>query len=341
MHARNYTFGVALCLACAASAAAQTAPRPGFLPPLDDRQTITRLLQSASAREQAWGAWYAGRDHHTELVPLLHQVVLARANATSLDDSAAVAAALDALIQMQGGAPAELLPLVYERRPAEALILASHARADATPFLLHLMKGEKGEAWFAAANLLLSTHPRGYAAALLESLEISVYVRVSDDGAAGGVPMNPVGAGIACGGIGVAPGLPPWAVCRLNPFPHPGVVVLAPGPKPIYYRRSLAPAGQTPTASTVTIGGPNNSDRLEYVAKLLGREDSELPVHAAESFGVRRTATAGLNAELARIREDVQRRYTGLLRMLFDADLLAEAEARAFAVAPVDVILHD
>ena len=41
-----------------------------------------------------------------------------------------------------------------------------------------------------------------------------------------------------CGGIGAAEGLPPWPAYKLTPFAVSGVVVLAPGPTPVYYQRT-------------------------------------------------------------------------------------------------------
>ena len=88
-----------------------------------DSSKVVQLLQSADPREQAWGAWYAGRDMQPELVPYLEQVVLHRLGSESVADSAALDIALDALIQLRTPVPSDLLVAVHARRPAQALAL--------------------------------------------------------------------------------------------------------------------------------------------------------------------------------------------------------------------------
>ena len=45
---------------------------PGPPPPQDPHAATAALLRSADAAEQAWGAWYAGRDQLRQFVPELH-----------------------------------------------------------------------------------------------------------------------------------------------------------------------------------------------------------------------------------------------------------------------------
>ena len=58
-----------------ASVQAQPDDRPGFKSSAQPSpvESVARLLQSNDPREQAWGAWYAGRDVMPQLVPLLER----------------------------------------------------------------------------------------------------------------------------------------------------------------------------------------------------------------------------------------------------------------------------
>jgi hypothetical protein len=124
--AHKSVIGLVLILT-ASSPAAQTLSRPAFTQsdkstPAD---TIRALLQSADAREQAWGAWYAGSNALSQLAAMLQQVVELRALDGSLAAHAAFDAAVDALIQLNAKVPEAIVRLVHERSQAAALILGN------------------------------------------------------------------------------------------------------------------------------------------------------------------------------------------------------------------------
>ena len=104
----------------AACASAQPEPTAG---------QARRLLQSQSLLNKAWGAWYAGASHNPALrEPLLAALRRARSLSGSARDSKAYAyvqALFDALIQIPGVVPSEvILPFEANWRP-EILILLS------------------------------------------------------------------------------------------------------------------------------------------------------------------------------------------------------------------------
>ena len=246
-------------VAMACSAAAQTRTQPGF--DATRRPTTTEavgaLLQSADAREQAWGAWYAGSNVMPQLAPLLQQVIELRALDQSLEARAAFDVAVDALIQLNAKVAEAVVRIVHARSEAAALILASHNREAMSDFLRETVEQGRDDAWFAAANLLLQgrtslAEPHGFAAILLRQLSIQLQVYVSDTGGGGGGVGGSVGVG--CGAAGAAPGLPPWPQYTLTTYAHAGVVVHATGPTPSYYRRTVAPAGSMPAVSVSTRG---------------------------------------------------------------------------------------
>ena len=189
---------------------------PGFSRLPDPNAAIVTLLQSADPRDQAWGAWLAGRDHLTQLAPLVQQVVTERVFGLSLNERAAVDVALDALIQMRQGLPPNALKHVAESKPAQALILAAFATSDDVEideFLFETLRGNDYYRWFAAANVLLQRRTFGLASTIISQLRLTVRVSVTSENShilsrsgSGGA----WGAGCGAGGA-TATGLPPWA----------------------------------------------------------------------------------------------------------------------------------
>ena len=313
---------------------------PGFDRRSDNPRARTiAWLQSADPRQQAWGAWFSGRDVQPEMIPLLQQVVSSRIASAAMAEMAAADVALDALIQLNAAVPADLLLLVHERRPAQALVLLSKGGEDAADALVTLMRREKGLSWFAAANLALVRKPPQFGVALLEGMQLTATLVVSDTGTVG--MGSGGGMGIGCGGIGAAEGLPPWPAYKLTPFAASGVVVLAPGPTPVYYQRTVGPAGSTPAGSTISIGGPSTSDRLKYLAAVAGVDVSTLPLRGEEHESLAWRGAAAIDAAVARIREDLRRRYALLLGILVNARVLTGDDAAALPPPQVSIIVHD
>ena len=147
--------------------------------------------------------------------------------------------------------------------------------------------------------------------------------------------------GIGCGGIGAAEGLPPWPAYKLTPFAVSGVVVLAPGPTPVYYERTVGPAGSTPAGSTIAIGGPSTSDRLKYLAEIAGVDASTLPLRGEEHEPLAWRGAPAIDATVARIRQDLRRRYALLLGVLVNARVVTGHDAAALPPPHVSIIVRD
>ena len=127
---------------------------------------------------------------------------------------------------------------------------------------------------------------------------------------------------IGCGGSGRAPGLPPWAEYDLSSYGTPGLTILSTGPVPIYYRRVLAPAGQTPAFCDSSRAGPDGTDRMAYLAGAAGVEQDQLPLQAHNQSSLVWTSSDRPVAEIARIREDLTPRHAALLQLLVARQLL-------------------
>lgn len=306
---------------------------------------MVRLLQSTDPREQAWGAWYAGRDYLQQFTPLIQQLIAQHVSGASINEIAAVDVALDALIQMKQGLPSSTLASVSERRPEQALILAGFAARDdreVDPFLFEMLRTNDYYRWFAAANLLLERRTFGLASAIIGSLRLSVHVSVtSGDRSSGSGFGSAAGSSIGCGVGGVgAPGLPPWADYRLGTAASPGLVVLSTGPTTVYYQRIIAPAGSMAAPSSVQRAGPSADDRLQYLASLAGHVPDSLPVRGTEFREVRLEAGAALDRALESVRADILSRWAVLAQALVRVEALSQ-ESAATDLPTVDLVVHD
>jgi hypothetical protein len=273
------------------------------------------------------------------MVPLLEQVVWMRIGSSGLADTAALDTALDALITLNAKVPPELLLAVFDRRPAQATILLARGGDGASSALLEIASRQQGTPWFAAANLLLARWTPGFGAVLLQDIELHATIVVSDTGAGFGGGIGG-GAFRSCGAIGHAGDLPPWAHYALTTAPQQGVMVLALGPTPVYYRRTIAPAGHTPAGSESSLGGPVTRDRLSYAAALLRVDPSALPVKAFEHHTLRRSA-GNVRAHVERIRANLLERYLLLLEKLVAARALSEDEIDRLPLPAINLVVHE
>jgi hypothetical protein len=305
---------------------------PLAVPPAD----AGALLQSSNAREQAWGAWIAGRDLKRETIPSLQQLIASRLGTSSVPDIYVLDVAVDALIQMRAAVQPEVAMWLYDRRQAQALILLSMAGSAADSALLRIAAAEEGLPWFVAANVLVTRRAAGLGALLLSDLEITVVVLESG----GGGFIGGSSSGVGDGGSGLAAGFPPIAHYRLSTASRPGSVVVANGPRTVYYERTLSEPGRGPAASTLRIGGPTSDERLAYIAALLGTDRSQLPVRAQESRNAPARGTAGHQAAVDEIRNDFERRSEALVRLMVERGALTEAEAATVTAPRVNVVIR-
>jgi hypothetical protein len=321
---------------------AQTTAMPGTAPVREDPRAIVRgLLASPDAKTQAWGAWYAGRDLMTDLIPGLIAVVSQHANAGTLAEHAARDVALDSLIQLRAEVPADLVARLMEDKPDQALILAARIQ-DAGDTLLEFVQAnpDAAEHWFAAANMLLSQRQPGFARVLVAKLTLAIDVQVSDEGNMGG--GFGAGMSIGCGGGPGPPdrGLPPWAAYDVTTHASPDVVVLALGPIPVYYERHLSTGGVMPMPSRSSIQGPTSQQRLQYVAALMDISEKSLPIRAEAFHSIKWTDQPSLDAAIHSFRADTRRRFARIVSDLVQAGLIPKEEA-ADIEPVITVAVHD
>jgi hypothetical protein len=308
-------------------------------PAVDVRTTVRTLLRSADPVQRAWGAWWSTQFQIRDVTDVLQDIVASYVEGASVGESVATDLALDALIQFRAVVPSDLAMRAYERRPAQALILLA-LNKDADEALLTIAHRESGLPWFAASNLLLERRAAGFAEVLLQNLTLSAQLTITLDGSGYGGGFGG-GTGRGCGGGAYTEGLPPWPWYELRSSARTGMLVLAQGPRPVYYERFVGPPGRGPSGGSHTIGGPQTSDRIEYLNVLAGTNNRPERLRGYESYSVQWRDGMTIEDEVANVHADLVRRYRGLLQALIDRQALSEEAARAFEVPATDIVVHD
>jgi hypothetical protein len=253
----------------AACASAQPEPTAG---------QARRLLQSQSLLNKAWGAWYAGASHNPALrEPLLAALRRARSLSGSARDSKAYAyvqALFDALIQIPGVVPSEvILPFEANWRP-EILILLSRDPRGAESDLLAMRERSMPEPeWYAVNALLFAMNSKPFFQKTLQEIQITRQFVIQDHLAVwcGGT------TGCAVSTRSFPKGFPPIALYQ---FPEtwgetaqPGDTLLLGGPVAICYRRTVVPADGTAEWSECKANPTGTGPRQVHLAQLFSAID--------------------------------------------------------------------
>ena len=300
---------------------------------------IQRLLESTTPSEQAWGAWLAAQARGFGLIPLIRQVADRYRAADDWRESAVASAALDALIQLQASVPAGWSRTFLEKWPAQTLILLSRAGGDAGPVLLDVARSQRGVRWLAAANLLLTRRTPGFAAHLLDDLEISAWVLITkDQSQLGG--MGALDASVGHGGVGRLPDFPPLANYYLSSSANAGGVVLSPGPVTIYYFRDVSQPGETANPIWHDTTAPRPRHRLQYVSALLAPTGG-LGLAEFESRSIVWTNQNALDAEVESLKTEIGRKFSSIVQQLVTRGLMTAEEAKATPPPKIAIQIKD
>ena len=305
-----------------------------------DQAAVSQLLSSSDPHDQAWGSWVAGQYSMRVAIPAIVQVASACIARDDRDSQLVLDIALDALIQLRAQVPAEFLQSILPKRKPQALVLLSFAGDSANNALLKMLATEHGVGWYAAADILLPRKVAGFGSALLRDLKITVHVTISKDGTVtvGGSDLLQTTNGD--GPTLVIAGFPPIAHYLVTPYANPTGVVLAIGPKPVYYQRSVGPPGHA-AAGSLEVSGPTSSELIGYVAALLDTDQPRLNLTATESHAVAWRDQAALDIETEVIRSEIRRRYESVIRQLRQKALLSDSEAAQLSVPRIEVVIHD
>jgi hypothetical protein len=257
-------------------------------PPSIGAQETTRarlLLHSTRWVDKAWGAYFAGRLHSTDLaVDILDEFrasgILSAASPSS-EEHAFIAALFDAAIESGVQVHAAVLDPFEGGWDEQVLVLLALSRArDREDSLLRLSDARPDMAWSAANNLLFGMKSRKWYVKTLGELSITQRFTVIDPDS---VPPNVSGTGGGDCGDGmtqIPKGFPPIALYTLQSTPGTGLVLLAPGPVDVYYRRTVVPTDQqTGFGSCFSVN--RMKVRIGYLAALakMSAEEAEKLFH--------------------------------------------------------------
>jgi hypothetical protein len=241
---RSFCLPVVACLA-ACVAMAQTPP--------DETAEVAsarQLLSSSDWAAKALGAFQAGRLHDGSLLGSLGDELrkardLSYAGKES-EQYAYVQSLFDALIVGGVSAPSDVVwPSCRDRVP-ECLILLARCGADETNLLSLRGVDLHDPEWLAVNNLLLGMHSGQFLANMIAGAEAAHDFVVSDPGpGTGSGGSYPIGWGLPPDVVRRFPQrFPPIGVYELlTRMPGAGDVLLTAGRHPVYYRRTVVPAG--------------------------------------------------------------------------------------------------
>jgi hypothetical protein len=296
---------------------------------------IAKQLDSTNPTTIAWGAYNAAAYHRDDMIPRLQQLLETPPATDRMEQYAFTDVVLDALIQLKAKIPARMVVPYIEKRPVQAFVLLANAtgRHDV---LLRLLPRLAGYQWFAAADMLFEDRAPDLIAELIRPLRLRLAIYVVDNEASGGSGSgNAASRGIG-DGIGQSPrDYPPHAEYRFE-SPGVGFVVLAAGPRPVYYSRNVTRTFQY-GVSEVSVSGPTDDDRLAYLHAMA--DPSGAPILRAETVErIRWTSAGALVSRVRDLRAELLQRFRYMVER---ADQSRSLPASRPIDPPVDVRLED
>lgn len=204
-----------------------------------------RLLESQSLRDKAWGAWFAGASHDPTLRErLLAQLEIAhplRNAPRDTEEYAYIQALFDALIQMPGPIPTDvILPFEDSWRSEILILLSRDPSAEGVERALLDMREHSmpSPEWAAVNDLLFAISSKPFFQTTLEEIRITHTFVIADQWA------GSCGGALGCGGSRrhFPKGFPPIGLYQLwTAFTVPGDIVFIEQPVAIHYRRIVIP----------------------------------------------------------------------------------------------------
>ncbi|MHC4164848.1 MAG: hypothetical protein ACYSUM_22260 [Planctomycetota bacterium] len=281
------------------------------------------LAQGASPRDQAWYAWRAGERGDRAAIPELRRMLQDTADRTVRET------VLDALIQLKAHVPWTELEDLPRRQLTRVLILqAQRPRRNRDGLLALLDRSLPHYHWTAVCNLLAARKAPGLAARLLARFEPTLRIAVvdPDDSRTHGWGLG-VGNARGDGRLTVAEGWPPRAHYSLTDGKG---ILIAPGRRPISYRRKVVDKG------TRGIGGSapqedRNPLRIEYLAQLLDADAKQLPLRARHDVQIAWSDARRFEEDVRAARRRVRSAHRQVVARLAERGLLTEKEAAALA----------
>ncbi|MGD0049089.1 MAG: hypothetical protein ABSE42_18985 [Bryobacteraceae bacterium] len=237
-----------------------------------ETERARQLLNSAQWVDKAWGAYLAGRLHSDDLDRLLIEQFReagALRNAQGYtDEHAYVATLFDAAIEAGITVPAGLLEPFEESWPYPVLILLARDTTSEDSLLRLREEKSRNILWLAANNLLLERKSQAWYAAILGEIGITHRFTVIDTDRGGGIGGGQFGGGFGDGVAAMPKGFPPVALYTLQDFAQRGSVLLARGPRDVYYKRTIVPTDKQVGFGSSASSIDRMAIRIGYLAQL-------------------------------------------------------------------------
>lgn len=294
---------------------------------------IARQLDARDPRTTAWGAYNAGAYHREDMIPRLQRILETPPSILDArEEYAFVSVVLDTLIQLDARVSAPLLGSYVDRFPVHTFVLLSNA-TDRENLMTQLLPRLSGFQWFAAADMLFDDRSPALIDHLAGTVRLHLTVVVADSDTVA-VGAGSVSGGVACGIGQTAPGYPPHAEYRFE-GERPGFHVLAVGPHPVYYSRTVSRTLQYPVSQS-SISGPDDEDRLAFLRAMA--PDNAASFRAETVATVRWTNPAALAVRVQQLRSELSARLNHVV------ERAGQSRQRPTGVVmdiPVDVRLID
>jgi len=231
-----------------------------------------QLLGSQRWADKAWGAYFAGRLRlqgiRDVLIEQLRFQEPLRNAPRDGEEYSYVQALLDALIELGGPVPADVVMPFRSQWRAEVLILLARGEGNEDPLLAMRDEELSDTEWVAVNNLLLGMRSQTLFRKTLEELRITHRFVVIDDATAGFGPGFGSGGSVGPGDHRIIPeGFPPTPRYQLQTYPADGDVLLAKGPHNVYFRR-IVPVRRSFYWNATSRVTDRQRYRLEYAAEI-------------------------------------------------------------------------
>ncbi len=233
-------------------------------------------MESPTLSERAWGVRLstgirlAGLE--SRLIAELRACQKHRDAVTDGPEYAYIQSLFDSLIELEAEVPAEEVMPYRSRWKAEVIILISNGRRNVPALLeMHAERTDDLE-WLALSNRLLELRSGELFERMLNGLPVTHKFVVVDRAYAGGWAVgHGNGSPASPPKRAFPPGFPPISLYRLTLGDGGGAVLLADGPRKLFFRRVLIPADGEVEWPAWTYPGLEASRldcKLEYLARL-------------------------------------------------------------------------
>src|SRR5262249_11526013 len=112
-------------------------------------------------------------------MPDLMTALQAPPSGTPLERSTAIAALLDAAVELDAHLPADVVQIYWDNWPIHTSLLFAQATGNLDQVVLDLLSKASGFRWYALANVLADAKAPGFAGTLLKGLTVRVRISVS------------------------------------------------------------------------------------------------------------------------------------------------------------------